>query len=262
LQDLLRCGVCGSRMVAGHSTKKQRRYGYYVCGQAQRRGAASCPGQSIPAARIEGALLAGLGELAAAGERQPLREALQGWDALEHGARRRRLANVLERIDYDGRRSEVSVCWRAPLEGSPVSIPLKSRAAVRPVAAEPEESALTTAARLPRITRLLALAVRFEGLLQEGTVRDYAELARLGEVSRARITQIMSLRHLAPAIQERILALPAVSSAAEEGVNERQLRGVAQRCDWREQLRMWEELEGGKRKSAGGGEKAGPLTNG
>ena len=96
-------------------------------------------------------------------------------------------------------------------------------------------------------------------LLQEGTVRDYAELARLGEVSRARITQIMSLRHLAPAIQERILALPAVSSAAEEGVNERQLRGVAQRCDWREQLRMWEELEGGKRKSARGGEKGGPC---
>jgi predicted flap endonuclease-1-like 5' DNA nuclease len=34
----------------------------------------------------------------------------------------------------------------------------------------------------------------FEGLLQEGTVRDYADLARLGGVSRARITQIMSLR--------------------------------------------------------------------
>ena len=60
-----------------------------------------------------------------------------------------------------------------------VSIPLKRRAAVRPVAATQEESAVTTAARLPRITRLLALAVRFEGLLQEGTVRDYAELARL-----------------------------------------------------------------------------------
>ena len=60
----------------------------------------------------------------------------------------------------------------------------------------PEQSPVTTAARLPRITRLLALAVRFEGLLQEGTVRDYADLARLGGVSRARITQIMSLRHL------------------------------------------------------------------
>jgi hypothetical protein len=53
------------------------------------------------------------------------------------------------------------------------------------------------------------LAVRFEGLLREGTVRDYAELARLGGVSRARITQIMSLRNLAPVIQERILELPA-----------------------------------------------------
>ena len=64
---------------------------------------------------------------------------------------------------------------------------------------------MTTAARLPRITRLVALAVRFEGLLQDGTVRDYADLARLGGVSRARITQIMSLRSLAPVIQERIL---------------------------------------------------------
>ena len=114
---------------------------------------------------------------------------------------------------------------------------------------------MTTAARLPRITRLRAIAVRFEGQLQEGTVRDYAELARLGEVSRARITQIMGLRYLSPAIQERILKLPAVSSAAEEGVNERQLRGVAQRCDWREQLRMWEELEGA-------GSRASPAVSG
>jgi DNA invertase Pin-like site-specific DNA recombinase len=257
LQDLLRCGICGGRMVAGHSTKKQRRYGYYVCGQAQQQGAASCPGQSIPAARIERALLAGLVELAQAGERQPLREALQGWSALEHGARRRRLANVVERIDYDGRRGEVSVCWRAPLEGSPVSIPIRSRAAVRPVVVAQEESEMTTVARLPRITRLLALAVRFEGLLHDGTVRDYAELARLGGVSRARITQIMSLRHLAPVIQERILALPAVWSAAEEGVNERQLRGMAQRCDWREQMQMWEELESGLRESTRGGREKG-----
>jgi len=78
----------------------------------------------------------------------------------------------------------------------------------------------------------------------DGTVRDYAELARLGGVSRARITQIMSLRSLAPEIQERILALPAVTSSAE-AVNERLLRAMAQRWDWREQLRMWEELEVG-----------------
>jgi site-specific DNA recombinase len=243
LQDLLRCGACGSRMVAGYSTKKQRRYSYYVCRKAQQQGAASCPGQSIPAARLEGAILAGLEELAAAGARQPLREALQGWSALERGARRRRLASVLERIDYHGCRGEVSVCWPASgMDSAPVSIPVRNHAAMRSSLPAAEQSPATTAARLPRITRLLALAVRFEGLLQDGTVRYYADLARLGGVSRARITQIMSLRHLAPAIQERILALPAVSSPTEEGMNERVLRGVAQRYDWREQMRMWEEL--------------------
>jgi len=58
----------------------------------------------------------------------------------------------------------------------------------------------------------------------------------------------MSLRSLAPVIQERILALPAVSSPAEV-VNERLLRGLAQHWDWREQMRMWEKLEGQLRKS-------------
>ena len=66
-----------------------------------------------------------------------------------------------------------------------------------------EEPERGTGERLTRITRLMALAVRFEGLLQEGTVKDYADLARLGGVTRARITQIMNLRNLAPPIQER-----------------------------------------------------------
>jgi hypothetical protein len=37
----------------------------------------------------------------------------------------------------------------------------------------------------------MALALRFEGLLQAGVVKDYAELARLGHVSRARVSQVI-----------------------------------------------------------------------
>ena len=47
---------------------------------------------------------------------------------------------------------------------------------------------------VPRIARLMALAIRFEGLLRNGTIRDYAELARLGRVTRARMTR----EHLRP----------------------------------------------------------------
>ncbi|HBN76407.1 MAG TPA: hypothetical protein DD473_11435, partial [Planctomycetaceae bacterium] len=50
--------------------------------------------------------------------------------------------------------------------------------------------------RLPRVTKLMALAIRFDQLIRDGDVNDYAELARLGHVSRARMTQIMNLLNL------------------------------------------------------------------
>jgi len=59
--------------------------------------------------------------------------------------------------------------------------------------------------RAPRIARLLALAHKLDGLVRSGAVRDYAELARLGHVSAARVSQIMTLLHLASAIQEYLL---------------------------------------------------------
>jgi hypothetical protein len=47
--------------------------------------------------------------------------------------------------------------------------------------------------RLPRIAKLMALAIRYEGFVRDGVVADYAELARLGHVTRARMSQITSL---------------------------------------------------------------------
>jgi hypothetical protein len=44
---------------------------------------------------------------------------------------------------------------------------------------------------VPRVARLLALAHKFQGMLDRGEVESIAELARLGRVSRARITQIL-----------------------------------------------------------------------
>lgn len=63
----------------------------------------------------------------------------------------------------------------------------------------------------PRITKLMALALKFDHLVRSGQVKDYAELARLGHVTRAKMSQIMSLLNLAPDIQEAILFLPALS---------------------------------------------------
>ena len=74
-----------------------------------------------------------------------------------------------------------------------------------------EEGAVAQTPQLgsvPRISRLMALAIHMEDLVRKAEVVDYAELARLAHVSRARITQIMNLLNLAPDIQEAILNLP------------------------------------------------------
>jgi len=90
-----------------------------------------------------------------------------------------------------------------------------------------------TEARPPRIACLLALAHRFQVLLDTGQVRDYAELARLGHVTRARFTQIMNLLLLAPSIQEQLLFWTAAD--ARNAPTERDLRRIAQQVYWNHQ---------------------------
>ncbi len=38
--------------------------------------------------------------------------------------------------------------------------------------------------RIPRISRLMALAIKMQGMVDRGEVKDYAELARLAQVTR------------------------------------------------------------------------------
>lgn len=99
--------------------------------------------------------------------------------------------------------------------------------------------------RVPRISRLMALAIRMQRLIESGDVRDYAELARLGHVTRARVTQIMNLLNLAPDIQEEILFLAPVESGRDP-IRELQLRPIAILPDWRKQRRMWRDLNESK----------------
>ena len=95
--------------------------------------------------------------------------------------------------------------------------------------------------RVPRVARIMALAIRFDGLIRQGDIANQAELARLGHVTTARITQIMDLLQLAPDIQEAVLFLPLIPRG-KEPMLERELRRVAAVPDWRKQRRMWHEL--------------------
>jgi DNA invertase Pin-like site-specific DNA recombinase len=93
-------------------------------------------------------------------------------------------------------------------------------------------------AQAPRISRLLALATKFEGQIQQGLVQDYAELARLGQVSRSRVTQIMNLLNLAPDIQEEILFLTR-DAAGKPGIREASIRRLGSEVLWSRQRQQW-----------------------
>jgi hypothetical protein len=95
--------------------------------------------------------------------------------------------------------------------------------------------------RVPRVARLMALAIRLEGLLRDGTVADMSELARLAGVTQPRMTQIMNLNHLAPDIQEDLLHLPPVENGRDP-IHERMLRPVCAEMDWQRQRELWRRL--------------------
>jgi site-specific DNA recombinase len=88
LQGLLRCGPCGCAMTPSHTTRGARRYRYYVCSAAQKRGWDTCPSKSVPAASIEQLVVGQIRQLS----REP---------ALLHGV----LAQV--RQEDDGRLAEL-----------------------------------------------------------------------------------------------------------------------------------------------------------
>ena len=95
--------------------------------------------------------------------------------------------------------------------------------------------------RIPRVARLMALAIKYDGLIRQGVVESYSDIARLGHVTVARVCQIMNLLNLAPDIQEEILHLPRTESGLDL-IIVMQLQPIASTPDWRKQRRMWKEL--------------------
>ena len=95
---------------------------------------------------------------------------------------------------------------------------------------------------LPRLTRLLALAHRWNYLIEEGVVANLAEIARMMGLSRARGTQIMDLLYLAPDIQEGILLYQGERRQTPD-VPERAIRQINCISDWNGQRKLWRKLQ-------------------
>ena len=108
-------------------------------------------------------------------------------------------------------------------------------------AGPPPEPVVREPGRVPRVARLMALALRLDERLRRGDIASYAEVAELGHVTRARVSQILNLLNLAPDIQEALLFLPR-TVRGRDPIILRDLQPIASTCDWRRQRVLWQQL--------------------
>jgi len=188
------------------------------------------------------------------------------WSTLNTKEQERMIQLLVSKVGYDGRTARVTVNFSnagaketmprkamiTPPESTgsdgtsvqfEVTLPEHQRARKVPHQTQPSQVAPRhSPPRIPRITRLMALAIKFQDMVDRGEVKDYADLARLGHVTRARLTQIMNLLLLAPDIQEELLA---ATTLKPQGItaHERTTRAVVRMPLWSDQRRVWGRLE-------------------
>jgi hypothetical protein len=261
LKGLLRCANCECAMTPTHSTRRGViRYRYYRCLNAVKRGRSICPVRSVPAPEIERFVLAQIPETIAGPAKKeappsclPLSKPIlrNSWSALSEEERASRLRACVRIVHYDGAGRKVRISFQSPpTDGSSKEAVIAlvtekafsiQRRRRHKAMVEPPAPVKVAPGRLPRITRLIALAIRFEQLLRERKVASYSALAKLGHVSRARMTQIMNLLGLAPDIQEELLFLPRVERY--ERFHLRRLQPIARLLSWRQQRECWHRLQ-------------------
>ncbi len=218
LTGLLCCADCGSAMRPTYTTKRGRRYRYYGCLAAKGRAGKTCAQGPVEARDLETFLLRNL---------EPMFGSAVNWAAMRE---------AIDRIEYEGRRHRVAIVWK---DGTRVEfeMPVANRRGVKSAEGEPGTG------QVPRVSHLMALAIKYERLVQEGTLRHHREIAEAGQISRARMSQIMSLAELAPAIQEALLFLPK-TVAGPDRITEKALRQISRSMDWDRQRKQFADLMG------------------
>jgi len=111
-----------------------------------------------------------------------------------------------------------------------------------------------------QLVRHLVLAYQIEQAITEGRASSQAQVARQLGLTRARLSQIMALRRLAPAIQERLLL---DDDAKTRDLKERDMRPILRIEDWSAQVREFDGLvEKQHRRRRGAGLVGTAVTSG
>ena len=204
-------------MLISRVVRAGQPYGYYVCALARKSKGQACSQPSVAAAELEASLTQHLEPMLGEELSAPI------------------LQQALARVAYDGVTRRVLVVRRDGTR-SEYTLAGRSRGALQSTTVESEDRG-----RIPRISRLVALAIKLERLLRDGTIESHRAVAEVGQISRSRMSQILTLADLAPSIQEAILFLPRTITGRDP-ITEAAVRPIAREVDWEWQVKQFRSL--------------------
>jgi DNA invertase Pin-like site-specific DNA recombinase len=214
LCGLLLCGRCRAKLILTYTRRDGKKYPYYNCPRAKQR---TCPLKPVSAQDLERSLREHLEPVL--GDRFSMLQLQQAIQSISFDSESRRVEVVFQdstRLEYE--------------------LPIPHRPGVRKANHEENRG------RVPRISRLMALALKLE---RKGPLRNYRSVASAGHISAGRLSQILSLACLAPAIQEQLLFLPPTKTGPDL-VTERDLRAITKLVDWDEQKKLFQAVMEGR----------------
>ena len=227
LGGLLRCKDCGAAMSYTYTQKGNRKYLYYICLDAAKRGRKSCLTRSVTAGKIEGATLGFLRQLC----REPaLSEKI--WPSLPLQEQIRRVKSVLKEADYSAKSGILGLVLQNDPQRHEFPLDIKE---LKYLPAAKKEDVKNE----PKLRQNLALAHQIEELLDSGKVNNIKQLTDHLNMSHARINQILAMTLLASPIQEDILLL---ENERLSDIPEYKLREITREVDWQTQRNLWDKL--------------------
>jgi len=241
LTHLLHCNTCNTIMFHTYTIKNQtRKYRYYVCTNAQKRGYQSCPNRSLNAQAVEDASVEYLKQIFSDTkkfkERSQEMEALLSpiWDTLYPEEKRKVLRALVKEIYYSSETKKLGI----KLKGSGIKldfdIDLKK---VRGLNKWHKEKEIENE---PKIRRNLILAYQIQKLMDEDKIPSIKQAAEWLNISQSRLDHILTLLLLSPAIQTEIVSN---NSQAIDLIPEYKIRTLASQADWNEQAQAWQSIK-------------------
>ncbi|MCX5657574.1 MAG: recombinase family protein, partial [Candidatus Omnitrophica bacterium] len=245
LSKLLICKTCGHTMFHTYTMKKEtRKYRYYVCTNAQKRGYSSCPNKSINAQAIEDATIECLKRIFSDKKKfKDLTQEMEAflspiWDTLFPEEKRRILKTLIKEAYYAAETRKLGVILNGSDLKLEFDVDLKQ---VRPLNKWHKDEEIE---KEPPMRRMLVLAHQIQQLINEGRFKHPREACKWLNLNVTRMDQVMNMLFLCPVIQNEILSsnIPAINTLTEF-----KIRPLLKEASWDKQLTQWQALIENKR---------------